>query len=114
MTLLTNVMPDGKKESPLTLDKIASITKTWLPIVVTLGTIVVGYFVFKAETRYQIELQTRETTSLRQQILSLREDVNENRRDWQSATDTRLTELEHTSLRTVIRVKILEGQPIDD
>lgn len=106
-------MPETKKESPLTLGKIGTALKTWLPIVMTIGTIVVGYFVFKSETRHQIELQQRETSALQVQIEQLREDINQNRREWQRDMDSRVDTLETSNTRILIRLKVLEGRPLD-
>lgn len=107
-------MPETKKESPLTLSKVTTALKTWLPIVITIGSVVVGYFVFKAETRHQLEIQHRETNNLQQQIQNLREDINQNRREWQRDMDSRVDDLETSNTRVLIRLKVLEGRPLDD
>ena len=56
-----------------TVQKVGNFVKTWLPIMVTIGGLITGYFVFKAETKYQFELQKVEITALHSEVQSLRE-----------------------------------------
>jgi len=104
---------EKEKEATLTVGKLGSAIKTWFPIIVTIGTLVTGYFVFKSETRYQLELQNRETSNLQEQIRSIREDINQNRREWQRDMDSRVDVLETSNTRILMRLKVLEGRPLD-
>lgn len=109
-------MPDDekKKEEALTLGKLGGFIKTWLPIIITVGSLVVGYFVFKSETRHQFELQQREMNSLKQEVQRLRNDIDENRREWQSGIESQIGELQENNIRILMRLKVLEGRPLGD
>lgn len=96
------------------------MVKTWLPIMITIGTMVVGYFVFKVETQHQFEIQSRDQAALAVTVQRLSEDVDRNRREWRAGVitdlnslDTRIDELEEARIRIVMRLKVLEGRPLD-
>lgn len=102
-------MPEnGKGED--TVKKIGDFIKTWLPIVITIGGLVTGYFVFKAETRHQFELQRVEITALRSEVQTLREQIEENRREWQHGVEEELRRLREDAIRRDFRIQNLESR----
>jgi len=40
-------MPDNQNKSPDVVGKVGDFIKTWLPIVITIGGLVTGYFVLR-------------------------------------------------------------------
>jgi hypothetical protein len=96
------------------MQKLGTALKTWLPIVITIGGLIVGYFVFKAETRHQFELQNVHVNALRLEVQQLKADVAENRRDWQRNIEQQINELRETDIRQDMRIKVLENQPLSD
>lgn len=89
--------------------KIGDFIKTWLPIAITIGGLVTGYFVFKAETRHQFELQRVEMTSLHTEVRTLREQIEENRREWQHGVEEELRRLREDAIRRDFRIQNLES-----
>jgi D-alanyl-lipoteichoic acid acyltransferase DltB (MBOAT superfamily) len=103
----------NNKEEALTVGKLGAAIKTWLPIIITVGSLVLGYFLFKSETRHQFELQQRETNSLRQDVQGVREDIDQNRREWQSNIESQVDKLRESNIRMLMRIKVLENRPLD-
>ena len=66
---LLKLMPEDKEKKPaLTLGALGSAIKTWLPIILTIGSLVIGYVLFKAETKHQFELVSLEISSLKESV----------------------------------------------
>jgi len=100
-------MPATEKNL-ISLAKLGTLVKTWLPIVITIGGLVVGYFLFKSETKHQFDIQQRETAALEEKIVSIQNSINENRRDWQRAVDGQLQKINENNIRINYRLKALE------
>lgn len=98
-----------RKQETITLVRLGTIIKTWLPIILTVGSLVVGYFLFKSETAHQFELQQRDTAALQGKVQRLYDEVNENRRLWQTNIETQLTTTRETLIRLDMRLENLEN-----
>ena len=92
------------------IQKLGNFIKTWLPIVVTVGALVTGYFVFKSETRYQFELQKVELVSLREEVKILRKQIEDNRKDWQEGIEDEIRSLREDAIRRDFRIRSLENR----
>lgn len=103
-------MSEDKAKSVDVVGKVGDFIKTWLPIVITIGGLVTGYFVFKAEVRHQFEMQQVEVQSLRSEITSLREQIETNRREWQRGVEGELRTLREDAMRRDFRLQNLEGR----
>lgn len=101
-------MADSEKNDDV-IKKVGDFIKTWLPIAVAVGGLVTGYFVFKAETRHHFELQQVEMTALRSEVQSLRDQAEQNRREWQRNIESEIRDLREGSIRTEFRLNNLEN-----
>lgn len=101
-------MPDDKTKNIDVVGKVGDFIKTWLPIVITIGGLITGYFVFKAEVRHQFEMQQVETQALRNEITALREQIETNRREWQRGVESELRTLREDAMRRDFRIQNLE------
>jgi cell division protein FtsL len=73
--------------------------KSWIPIVISVGAIIIGYILFKANTEYR--LNTAEN------------DIAELRNDLREAKQT-IGALRETNINFNSRLRVLERQPIGD
>lgn len=73
--------------------------KTWLPIVISIGGIIVGYILFKANTEYRL-------SSAEHAIADLQNDLRE--------AQEKIVDLDRTDINYNSRLKVLERQPIGD
>lgn len=96
------------------MQKLGSAIKTWLPIMITIGGLITGYFVFKAETRHQFELQRVEINGMKAEIQQLNSEIDENRRDWQRNIERQIQTLREVDIRQDMRLKVLENQNLSE
>ena len=88
------------KENPPSYDRrYADQFKTWLPIVISIGGIIIGYILFKANTENR--LNSAENT-----IAELEHNLREAQQD--------IIRLDRTDVNYNSRLKVLERQPIGD
>ena len=88
------------KENPPSYDRrYADQFKTWLPIVISISGIIIGYILFKANTENR--LNSAENT-----IAELEQDLREAQQD--------IIKLDRTDVNYNSRLKVLERQPIGD
>ena len=92
------------------VQKFGGFVKTWLPIVITIGGLIVGYFVFKAETRHQFELQKIELVSLHTEVQTLRKQIEQNRKEWQRSVEQEIRSLREDAIRRDFRIRNLESR----
>ena len=90
------------------IQKISYFIKTWLPLIITVGSLVTGYYVFKAETRHQFEMQSVQIVSLKDQVNKLAQDAVSNRRDWQQGIEGQIDNIREDNIRQDMRIKVLE------
>jgi len=96
------------------LNKLFEQTKTVLPVLIAVGGLITGYFVFKAETQHQHAVQELHIQTLRDQLEQITEDVSQNRDEWQRTVETQLQEIREENIRQDLRLKVLEGRPISE
>lgn len=92
-------MSSSKEIQPQQNRRFSDQFKTWLPIVISIGGIIVGYILFKANTEYR--LSDAEHT-----IADLQNDLREAQQD--------IIKLDRTDVNYNSRLKVLERQPIGD
>ena len=73
--------------------------KSWLPIVISIGGIIVGYILFKANTEHRLNAAEHSIAQLQSDLRDARED---------------LIRLDRININVISRIKVLERQPIGD
>lgn len=73
--------------------------KSWLPIIISIGGIIVGYILFKANTENRLNAAEHSITQLQSDLRDAREDLNR---------------LDRININMNSRIKVLERQPIGD
>lgn len=92
-------MSSNKEIPPQQNRRFSDQFKSWLPIVISIGGIIVGYILFKANTEYRL-------TSAEQAITTLQNDLRE--------AHQKIIDLDRTDINYNSRLKVLERQPIGD
>lgn len=92
-------MPPAKDIQPQQNRRFSDQFKTWLPIVISIGGIIVGYILFKANTEYRLNAVEHNITELQHDLREARQTI---------AT------LRETNINFNSRLKVLERQPIGD
>lgn len=96
------------------LNKLFEQAKTVLPVLITVGGLITGYFVFKAETQHQHAVQELHIQALRDQIDQINREVNQDRQEWQRDIEARIQGLREANIRLDVRIKVLENRQIDE
>lgn len=89
----------SSKEQPQQNRRFSDQFKTWLPIVISIGGIIVGYILFKANTEYRL-------TAAEHAIADLQNDLRE--------AQQKIVVLDRIDINYNSRLKVLERQPIGD
>lgn len=89
----------SSKEQPQQNRRFSDQFKTWLPIVISIGGIIVGYILFKANTEYRL-------TAAEHAIADLQNDLRE--------AQQKIVDLDRIDINYNSRLKVLERQPIGD
>lgn len=92
-------MSSNKEIQPQQNRRFADQFKSWLPIVISIGGIIVGYILFKANTEYRL-------SSAEHTIAELEHNLREAQQD--------IIKLDRTDVNYNSRLKVLERQPIGD
>jgi hypothetical protein len=73
--------------------------KSWLPIVISIGGIIVGYILFKANTEHRLEAAEHAISELQHDLREAQQNI---------------IKLDRTDINYNSRLKVLERQPIGD
>lgn len=93
-------MPPSKdKQSPEQNRRFSDQFKSWLPIIISIGGIIVGYILFKANTEYRL-------AAIEHNVAELQHDLREARQT--------IATIRETNINFNSRLKVLERQPIGD
>jgi hypothetical protein len=90
--------------------KALEMLKAWIPVIITVGGLVVGYFVFKAETQHQFEMQASQIAALKGEIQYLRGRIEDEQRTWQREIETKLQTLREQNIRQDLKIEAIEGR----
>lgn len=82
--------------------------RMWFPILVAIGGVVVGYYVFKAETKHQFDIQSKEIKLLTEGIKGLKESQKSFENGWRKDVEKRINELREENIRQELRIQWLE------
>lgn len=92
-------MSSTKDTQPQQNRRFSDQFKSWMPIVISIGGIIVGYILFKANTEYRL-------TAAEHTIAELEHNLREAQQD--------IIKLDRTDVNYNSRLKVLERQPIGD
>ena len=92
-------MPAHKDTNPSQNRRFTDQFKTWLPIVISIGSIIVGYILFKANTENRLAAAEHSISQLQAELTEAQEDINR---------------FDRYIININSRIKVLEHQPIGD
>lgn len=92
-------MSSTKDTQPQQNRRFSDQFKSWMPIVISIGGIIVGYILFKANTEYRLTAAEHTITELEHELREAQQDI---------------IKLDRTDVNYNSRLKVLERQPIGD
>lgn len=82
--------------------------RMWFPILVAIGGVIVGYYVFKAETKHQFDIQAKEIKLLADSIKSIKESQKSFEQGWRQDIDEKINILREENIKQELRIQWLE------